>query len=1039
MLKNFKNQRLSRIICSILIFITVVIVNNKSFCEVFSNTNQESGDNLSFRLTDIVCSYVERLYVYPDRIKPDKMLVKGLLRLERTIPELLVDFNDDSGDITIRVDDKTLEISTKNLKTLNDTCNQLKNAFNFINKYKQSEKISSDDIMYEGLNGMLSEQLDPHTMVLPPKDFNEFKIGTSGQFGGLGMVVGIRDGVLSVISPIEGTPADKAGLKAGDQIIEIDGDSTINMTLQEAVNKLRGKPNTFVKISVLKYKSAVNQILSIERKIIKIPTVDDKVMEDGIGYIKIRNFQNDTAEALKEHIYNLKETSGKIRGIIIDLRNNSGGLLDQAILATDQFIDSGNIVITVGPGGKSKDIQTAKKSKSDELDFPIVVLINSGSASGAEIMVGALKENNRVVVIGNRSFGKGSVQQLIDLIDGAAIKLTMAKYLTPYFNEVQSKGIIPDIYFTPVIITEDEIDLFREHSYLREEDLLEEGNNKHKPKSEIEKSVREIKYLKEIAEKSEDSIENGDDEPTFVDDEDPYKVGDLTKDNLVQFAKQIIKNTKKSERKAILEDISPLLNEIEDKEEKKMFFALKEIGIDWSDGKLKKATPAPVADLLFENKTDEGSTPINGQIKSVKAGDKLQLIAKVSNKGNGTMYRVRGITESENLFLEKLEFIFGKIKSGETKSYTKTVEIPENIVDREDKITLKFTENNGYAPNDIINSVRVNSLNKPQFAYSFQISDRGDDNTNGNNDGLIQKGEDICLTLFVKNIGKGSSGKTSISIKNVSEDEIFVKKGRDEFKDLLPGETRSVDMQFGVKENVSFNKFSMDVLIGESTFGTYLIDTIDLNVEDEGSPDLLSRIPAKLKVIKDNTPVFGIRGKEESQIAYLNRNTILNSDGRIRDLFRVDLPSNKYGWIPANNVENEEMKQKSNIENIELLMQHIPPSIKINTQNLELLSNLERITLSGIVEDDKEVKSVYAYVNNDKVYFKSRNSEPQSKDSDNKQEESKVLINKLDFLTEIPLKDGPNAVTIVARDNEDLITSESLVITKINSSILGSK
>lgn len=980
MFKKLNRNYLKRLFSSIIIvFLVIITLNYETFCAMFTTKDGlEDNNKTSFRLTDIVCSYVEKLYVNPDRIKPEKMLQEALIRLEKTIPELLVDFDETSGTVSVNVDNKSINLNTKNIQTLKDTSSELKKAFAFIAENKQTEKISTEDIMYEGLNGMLN-QLDPHTVVLPPKDFNEFKIGTSGQFGGLGMVVGIRDGILTVISPIEGTPADRAGLKTGDQIIEIDGESTITMTLSEAVSKLRGKPNTFVTISVIRNKAATPETLSLEREIIKIPTVDDQVLEDGIGYIKIRNFQNDTSDALREHIENLKENNRDIKGMIIDLRNNSGGLLDQAIQVTDQFIDSGNIVVTVGPGGINKDIQKARKSKSDELNFPIVLLINSGSASGAEIVVGALKENNRGIVIGNRSFGKGTVQQLIDLVDGAALKLTMAKYLTPLFNEVQSKGITPDILFSPVTISDENIDLFKDYSYIREEDILkhESRYSSTNPKIENEKTAREIKYLLETEKKTDK--ENEDEDPDAIND-DPYKTDDLSKDRLVQFAKLFIKHTQKPERNAILEDIMPFLKEIEDGEEKKISKALEEIGIDWSNDKPKE-TPEPIASLSFESTTNQSKEEIKRNVKRIKAGEKFTITVNVSNSGKGTMYRTRGITESENIYLDKLEFIFGNIKSSETKSYTKTIDIPKNAIDREDEITIRFSESNGYAPVDLKSFVRIESLEKPRFAYSYQISDKSLHGKTGNNDELIQKKEDILLTLMIKNIGKGTSEKTSVSLRNVSEEAVFVEKGREEIGELRPGETKTANMEFKVKEDASFEEFNIDVLISESTFGAYTLNTLTFQITES-------------------------------------------------------------------NVEKGDFGKQGNIENIGLAMRYVPPSINLNSQHMGLLSDLEEFVITGNIDDDKEVKSVYAFVNDEKIYYKSRFTERQSKhipkgnlkaklqeQNDNNKhlgtgQNENGTSKSLDFSTEILLKDGPNTVTIVAMDNEGLVNSKSLVITK---------
>ncbi|MGR3179327.1 MAG: MXAN_5808 family serine peptidase [Candidatus Anammoxibacter sp.] len=1029
MFKKINKRSVLRLFLSlIIVFVVIASVNYETFCKIFTKTGVEVDGKTNFRLVDIVCSYVDKLYVYPDKIKPKKMFYDALYRLEKSIPELLIDVDEDSGMVSINVDDKSIRLDTKDVKSLKDTSALLKKAFTFIVENKQTEKKSADDIMYEGLNGMLT-QLDPHTVVLPPKEFNEFKIGTSGKFGGLGMVVGIRDGILTVISPIEGTPADKAGLEAGDQIIEIDGESTINMTLSESVSKLRGKPNTIVTISLIKYKAAEPQIISIERKIIKIPTVDDQILEDGIGYIKIRNFQNDTSEALREHIENLKSNNNGIKGMIIDLRNNSGGLLDQAIQVADQFIEFGNIVTTVGPGGRNKDIQKARKSKFDELDFPIVLLINSNSASGAEIVVGALKENNRGVVIGNRSFGKGSVQQLIDLIDGAALKLTMAKYLTPLFNEVNGKGIKPDIVFSPVRISDENIDLFKEYSYIREEDLLKDKNTNHLTKSRIkkEKPAREIKYLLETVKESEK--EKDKEKPAFA-DTDPYKAGDLSKDRLVQFAKLLVKNTQKFERNKILKDIAPLLKAVREAEEEKIFNALKETGIDWSNGN-PEGSPEPTASLsiaLASNQSKKESIP---SVKKVKAGEELTLIVKVSNNGKAPMYRTRCITESENIYLDNLEFVFGKIKNGETKSYTKTVNIPKNAIDREDEITVRFDESNGYAPDDLKHTIRIESLSRPRFAYSYQISDKGIDGKNGNNDGLIQKNENITLSLMIRNIGERSAGTTSVSINNVSEDSIFVEKGREKIGELLPGETKTVNMEFNVKKDASFKDFSIDVLIRESTFGSYILSTLTFQVTEDDDMFALSKVSSLLKVIKNNTPVYGVRWDETEQITSLDMGTIVKSDGKAQGLYRINLPSKKYGWVPEGNVESGEFKKQSSLGNIEITMQHIPPEINLNTHNMELLSDMEKVMITGTINDDKAVKNVYVFVNGRKVLYKSRFTEQKNHHEGFQTIQDEIKADrKLDFSIEIILKEGPNTVTIIAHDDEGLTVSKSLVITK---------
>ena len=503
------------------------ILLNKTFGleSRFEKRTEKDDTTYKFRLPGIVSSYVNRLYVYPERIKTAEMLKEALLWEERIIPEVLTDFTESTNTQTVTVDDISKTYDLSKIRRSKDMVEILQDALTFINSYRQTnETITANNIEYTAINGMLT-QLDPHSIILPPKEFNEFKIGTTGKFGGLGMVVGLRDGILMVISPIEGTPAARAGMKAGDKIIEIDGESTINMTLTESVGKLRGDPGTQVVLSVMTEKATEPKQVTLKREIIAIPTVESASLDNDLGYIKIRNFQDDTSQCLNEHLKRLKTSNNRIKGLIIDLRNNSGGLLDQAIEVADKFIEKGPIVVTVGPSGHPQEIQEARKTDTDEGPYPIVVLVDAGSASGAEIVAGALKENNRAVIVGDRSFGKGSVQQLIELMDGSALKLTIAKYLTPLFTDIQSVGITPDIKFIPATVIKDNINLFRGIVALREEDL-KQHLDEH-PKGDTPFAT--IKYFLETKEK--DKTEEPEEEAG-----DPYKLPDFNTDFHVLFA-----------------------------------------------------------------------------------------------------------------------------------------------------------------------------------------------------------------------------------------------------------------------------------------------------------------------------------------------------------------------------------------------------------------------------------------------------------------------------------------------------------------------
>ncbi|MEK6559038.1 MAG: S41 family peptidase, partial [Planctomycetota bacterium] len=526
----------------------------------FEKRTEKEDSTYKFRLPGIVSSYVNRLYVDPERIKTVEMLKEALSWEERVIPEVLTDFTEKTNIQTVSVDDVSRSYDISKIRRSKDMVEILQDALAFINTNRQTnENLTASDIEYTAINGMLT-QLDPHSIILPPKEFDEFKIGTTGKFGGLGMVVGLRDGALTVISPIEGTPASRAGMKAGDKILEIDGEPTTNLNLTESVGKLRGDPGTTVTLTVLTDKATQPKLVTLKREIINIPTVESASLDNGLGYLKIRNFQDDTSRCLNEHLKRLKTpNNNKLKGLIIDLRGNSGGLLDQAIEVADKFLDRGTIVVTVGPSGHPKEAQEARKTDTDEDLYPIVALVDAGSASGAEIVAGALKENNRAVIVGDRSFGKGSVQQLIELMDGSALKLTIAKYLTPLLTDIQSVGITPDIKTIPATVSKDNINLFRGIIALREEDL-KQHLDEH-PKGET--PYANLKYFletKEKKDKTEEPEEAG----------DPYKLPDFNTDFHVLFAKNLLSNATAWQRETLLKNSLPILEETARMEERKI-------------------------------------------------------------------------------------------------------------------------------------------------------------------------------------------------------------------------------------------------------------------------------------------------------------------------------------------------------------------------------------------------------------------------------------------------------------------------------------
>lgn len=306
------------------------------------------------------------------------------------------------------------------------------------------EEVDTKKLITGAIKGMLRE-LDPHTSYMPPDVYKDFESETAGEFGGIGIEISIQNGVLTIISPIEDTPAWKAGIKPGDKVVAIDGKSTKGYSLVEASSALKGKDGAKIILSIIRENLDKPIDISITRGKVKIKSVKATALDDGVLYVRITSFIENTSTDLERAITDFKKKeNGNIEGILIDLRRNPGGLLEQAIKVSDLFLKEGVIVSTIGRDPKNKEVSMASK-RAPFPDVPVVVLINEYSASASEIVAGALQDNKRGVIVGQRSFGKGSVQSAIKLHDGSALKLTVARYYTPSGISIQSEGIKPDI------------------------------------------------------------------------------------------------------------------------------------------------------------------------------------------------------------------------------------------------------------------------------------------------------------------------------------------------------------------------------------------------------------------------------------------------------------------------------------------------------------------------------------------------------------------------------------------------------------------
>ena len=370
------------------------------------------------------------------------------------------------------------------------------------------DSVRNDTLVHGAIKGML-ETLDPHSNFLNAEVFHDMKVDTSGKFGGVGLEVAIKDEVLTVLAPMEDSPAWKAGVQPGDKIVKINGESTKGYSLSEAVTKMRGKDSSTVVVTLYRKGWTQFKNVTLKRETIKIRSVKSEMMEPGFAYVRLASFNENAAKDVKNAIDQLDKKQ-KLKGLVFDLRMNPGGLLDQAVEVASLFIDEGVVVSTIGRDPSQKEVRNAKKGNARK-DLPVVVLVNSSTASAAEIVAAALQDHHRAMILGDNTFGKGSVQTIIDLGSEMGLKLTIARYYTPNGVSIQEKGVVPDIYleeYDPKLLAQAKI----KRESTRERDLRGHLVNPETSNKD-EFSIQEFKdKAKPVAHAKKDSGSMSDDE-----------------------------------------------------------------------------------------------------------------------------------------------------------------------------------------------------------------------------------------------------------------------------------------------------------------------------------------------------------------------------------------------------------------------------------------------------------------------------------------------------------------------------------------------
>ncbi len=664
-------------------------------------------------------------YVDQNRIDAREMIAQAMLQVELVVDELLVDIERDQNHkpqrVTLRLGEKEREFFIEDHENLWEITFNLRDLLTFVSSELKRPELDQR-IEYAAIDGLLST-LDPHSMLLRPEGYRQMREHTQGQFGGVGLTVTVEDDALVVVKPIPDTPAAKAGIRAGDRIVQIGPDCTDDMALDDAVDALRGEPGTEIEIWLSRPPSETPRKYKLKRAMVHVDSVTGSLLPGRVAYCKISTFQSSTSVELRETLQKLRGR-GKLNGVILDLRDNPGGLLDQAIKVADLFIESGPIVTTVGNIHRRREPKLAHKEDTESRS-PLVVLLNRESASASEIVGGALKNHHRALVLGQRSFGKGSVQVVYDNPDGSALKLTIAQYLTPGDLSIQSVGISPDIELVPLTLTARETDLYRSL------DAASQDGGERNLKAHLDHETSHVAAMEE---------------PRFTFSYLVTPESD-SKDFAVELARELIQGSERSDNPFdAAQERAEALQEIQNIN---IFEALGDIGVDWR---------AP----------DEEDSIASGEAKfftlkdSFTAGETVQLRATITNTGDSPLTRVHALTRSDNPALNGREFLFGHIKKGESKDWQVSVTLPTHGLSRRDPVSLEFFE----AKDSVLSvepiDIEVHERKAPVFAADFVLDDR---KTNG--DGRLQPDEEVELKVRVKNVGEGDAQSLLALLENV--------------------------------------------------------------------------------------------------------------------------------------------------------------------------------------------------------------------------------------------------------------------------------
>ncbi|MBU1380984.1 S41 family peptidase [Myxococcota bacterium] len=945
--------------------------------EEFNTPDPELLKDLRFPELVMTLTELQKNYYDPTKLKAPQMLEAGLEQLQTSISSIA--WKKNAEVVTVEVDQAVKKFDVKKMLSLGHLRDKGSDILEFVINELRVQGASKDemeDALYAFINGMLAA-LDPYSVLIRPKLQDDFELHTKGAYGGVGMVLSVRDYELTAVNPYKDQPAYRAGLREGDKIVRIDDYSTVNMKLTDAVDLIRGEENTTVDIYARPAKSKEVKKFTVTREIINIKSVSSRLLAGNILYIRVAHFIPTTVSDINKKYKEASEKAGgKIRGIILDLVENPGGLLPQAIHVANAFVEKGVVVSTEGAPGKQKKVVNATKENTITADTPMIVLVNSGSASASEIVSGTLKNLDRALVLGETTYGKGTVQQIFSRGKGFPIlKMTIRQYLTAGDVSIQQVGVVPHVRVVPVGIIDRISSLFwpdRPKQVNKRTRAIK--SDKVRPE---EKPRFEVRYFKTSVDKRD--IKNS--------------VDDFAAENyIVDLARKILDAAGDAKATVMLEKARKLLLNQISEEERKLVDNLKPIQVDWT--RISMGTRKPdieVTPLFCEVKDTKCVQPLG----SVEPGTKTLFRLKVTNKSQAPAGRLYAIIKSDANYLDEKEFLFGKVDLGEEKQWDNEFSVPRSSGDEVEPFTVKLFERERGLIAEKRFLLKVNPVKKPALAISYTTFEK-----DSMGDGCPAPGENFRIAMSVKNIGEGVAKKVVMRVINHSGKRVYLETGLKIEENIEPGKETAGVFDFIVKNTDK-----------------------ELKLELEAS-DRSTRTNVSRQIVLPQCS--GVKGTKP-QIANININSKTDAFSTVHlKYLKAAIVEGTYS-IQAMFGDACRIRLKNDIDVFVKCTDFIPVTTKVPVKiawNPQIVPVVIRLTkkpppvtnaatakIAGTVEHAEKLKDfyilIYSYENETgrrKVYFQA----PKDR--------------KMTFETDLPLKKGLNNVLLIGRHDKDLFS-----------------